>query len=130
MTASELRALLGNEIEVVETEPILRVAPTMAVRGPMYFSDNDSIVVHLRTGHHALRGLGPVYQWTDLGHTNMHIEILNYNAEMPFSRNAIAAGLEYRKGELILPTTAERLAQDYFAFLQSLVEGLAILEAR
>jgi hypothetical protein len=49
---------------------------------------------------------------------------------MPFSRNAIAAGLEYRKGELILPTTAERLAQDYFAFLQSLVEGLAILEAR
>ncbi len=90
---------------------------------PFEFPDGDRLVLRLR------QHPGAGYEWTDMGHTFMH---LSYDLDMEAldsgNRKVLLesieqrAGIENRSGELVLPTRSDAVAGDLFHFIQALLQ--------
>jgi Domain of unknown function DUF1828 len=90
---------------------------------PFEFPDGDRLVVRLR------RQSDTDYEWTDTGHTFMHLSYdLDVDALEGGNRKTLLesieqrAGVKERSGELVLPTHPDVVAGDLFQFVQALLQ--------
>lgn len=116
-----LSRLLARSVGTsVEVEPLTNRESRVAT--PFQFSDGDHIVTRLRQVD------GDRYEWTDLGHTFMH---LSYTLEVDSleegKRGEILdealrrLDVEDRDGELVLATSAGDLGASLLRFAQALI---------
>jgi hypothetical protein len=112
----ELRLAVGHEIEVRPySDGVLRVET------PFAFPDGDHLVIRLReiNGHN---------EWTDLGHTFMHLSYwLDVDAITSGQRGRLLEqtlsrlDVENRAGELVAQASAAGLGESLLRFAQALI---------
>lgn len=111
-----LAAELGRHIEVREHDSM-----TLRVDTPFTFDDGDQVVIRLRQANGG-------YEWTDYGHTLMHLSYdTEYDALVSGNRGKLLEqalgrlGLENRSGELVLPSPQAELGESLLRFAQALL---------
>jgi hypothetical protein len=115
--AGRLARTVGSSVEI---EPINEHESRVSTA--FQFADGDHLVTRLR------RVDGDRYEWTDLGHTFMH---LSYGLEVDSLEEGKRGELleealgrldvQEREGELVLPTTGDDLGMSLMRFAQALL---------
>jgi hypothetical protein len=120
-----LLELAGSFSEAVGAEVHVEALGSREARVfvPFEFPDGDRLVIRLR------QSPGAGYEWTDMGHTFMHLSYdLDMEALESGNRRTLLesieqrAGVENRSGELVLPTHSDAVAGDLFQFVQALLQ--------
>lgn len=90
---------------------------------PFRFADGDHLVIRLREKEDGR------YEWTDLGHTFMHLSyeldvsaLDSGNRARLLEENLLRFGAEDRNGELVLPSADDELGETLLQFAQMLVQ--------
>lgn len=116
--AGSLSRAVGAEVRV---EPLGE--HELRVFVPFEFPDGDRLVIRLR------QDPGRGYEWTDVGHTFMHLSYdLDVDALGSGNRKLLLeaieqrAGVQERDGELVLATRFDAVAGDLFQFVQALLQ--------
>lgn len=112
---NDLSASVGNEVKVrPHQNGVLRV------EAPFDFPDGDHLVIRLRETNGG-------YEWTDFGHTLMHLSYaIDYDALSSGRRGELLEqslsrlGLQNRDGELVL-ATGRGLGESLLRFAQALI---------
>jgi hypothetical protein len=112
-----LSTALGNQVEVHSVSD-----RESRVQTPFQFPDGDHLVTRLR------RLDGDRYEWTDLGHTFMHlsyaldVDTLESGKRAQILEEALdRADVDEREGELVLQADAEDLGESLLRFAQALI---------
>ncbi|MBE0481692.1 MAG: DUF1828 domain-containing protein, partial [Dehalococcoidia bacterium] len=87
---------------------------------PFTFEDGDHFVV-------VLRKVGDAWEFTDQGHTLMHLSYEDLDLTLTgyseiISNNVEAFGLQNKQGEFVLTVPGERFGDAFFSFIQALVK--------
>lgn len=113
---SELSSAVGG---VVEVRP--HSAEAVRIEAPFTFADGDHLVIRLRE-------LNGSYEWTDFGHTLMHLSYdMDYDAIISGKRGQLLesslarTGIQNHDGELVLPASGAELGESLLRFAQGLI---------
>jgi hypothetical protein len=113
----DLALAVGHQVEVRPHDQ-----SALRVETPFTFPDGDRLVIRLRDQN-------GVYEWTDLGHTLMHLSYdIDYDALSSGRRGELLEhtltrlGLENRDGELVLAATSgNEFGESLLRFAQALL---------
>jgi hypothetical protein len=113
---SQLASAVGGVVKVRAHD-----ADVVRIEAPFTFADGDHLVIRLRQQ-------GGAYEWTDLGHTLMHLSYdMDYEAIMSGKRgqllesSLLRTGLQNRDGELVLVASDANLGESLLRFAQGLI---------
>jgi uncharacterized protein DUF1828 len=120
LSPDRIQSRLANAVGgVVEVRP--HSENVVRIEAPFTFADGDHLVIRLRRQNSS-------YEWTDLGHTLMHLSYdMDYDAITSGKRgqllesSLLRAGLQNRDGELVLEATDADLGESLLRFAQGLI---------